>query len=110
LRLSRAKLALNRTSAPTEPALAARQAADWQIDAANGISGMRAFAVRFRRHANKRAGNSRPAALYQVFAAARDRFFYEVVNAQLDFERTADGRVKDLVLHQNGQNTTATKQ
>jgi CubicO group peptidase (beta-lactamase class C family) len=39
---------------------------------------------------------------FPVYASARDRFFYKVVDAQLDFERDADGRVTALVLHQNG--------
>ena len=47
---------------------------------------------------------------YEVFASARDRFYYRVVNAQLDFERDARGQVIDLVLHQNGQNIKAVKQ
>jgi hypothetical protein len=32
-------------------------------------------------------------------ASARDRFFYRVVDAQLTFERDADGKVVALVLH-----------
>ncbi|MFZ6759352.1 serine hydrolase [Undibacterium sp. Ji50W] len=38
-----------------------------------------------------------------VFAQAPDEFFYKVVDAQLSFQRQADGKIKGLVLHQNGQ-------
>ena len=39
---------------------------------------------------------------FPVFAYAPDRFLYKVVDAQLEFERSVDGRVTALVLHQNG--------
>jgi CubicO group peptidase (beta-lactamase class C family) len=42
-----------------------------------------------------------------VFASARDRFFYKMVDAQLDFERDADGKVIAVVLHQNGRDMRA---
>jgi len=41
-------------------------------------------------------------AAYPVYAKAKDHFFYTVVDAQLDFERDASGKVDALVLHQNG--------
>lgn len=44
---------------------------------------------------------------FPVFASAKDEFFYKVVNAQLSFERGADGKVRALVLHQNGQSPRA---
>jgi len=37
-----------------------------------------------------------------VYAKAKDHFFYTVVDAQLDFERDASGKIDALVLHQNG--------
>jgi hypothetical protein len=37
-----------------------------------------------------------------VFAETETRFFYKVVDAQITFERDAEGKVKRLVLHQNG--------
>lgn len=46
-------------------------------------------------------------AAYPVYATARDRFRYRVVDAQLDFERDGDGRVVALVLHQNGRDQRA---
>jgi serine-type D-Ala-D-Ala carboxypeptidase/endopeptidase len=42
-----------------------------------------------------------------IYASAADKFFYKIVDAQLDFERDAGGRVIALILHQNGQNLRA---
>lgn len=42
-------------------------------------------------------------AAFPVFAYEPDRFFFKVVDAQLHFERDADGRVVAVVLHQMGQ-------
>jgi CubicO group peptidase (beta-lactamase class C family) len=42
-----------------------------------------------------------------IFASARDKFFYKVVDAQLAFERDADGKVATVVLHQNGRDMRA---
>lgn len=42
-----------------------------------------------------------------IFASAKDKFFYRVVKAQLDFERDAGARVVAVVLHQNGRDMRA---
>jgi hypothetical protein len=42
-----------------------------------------------------------------IFASGRDRFFYKVVDAQIDFERDADGKVIAAVLHQTGRDVRA---
>lgn len=44
---------------------------------------------------------------YPVFASATDEFYYTVADAQLSFERGADGKVDALVLHQDGADRTA---
>jgi CubicO group peptidase (beta-lactamase class C family) len=44
---------------------------------------------------------------FPVFASAKDKFFYKVVDAQLDFERDAAGKVVALVLHQGGRDQRA---
>ncbi len=44
-----------------------------------------------------------------IFARARDRFFYKVVDAQLDFERDGGGKVIAAVLHQNGRDLRAAR-
>jgi hypothetical protein len=45
-----------------------------------------------------------------VFAEAPDKFFYKVVEAQLDFSRDASGAVTQVTLHQGGRNITGKKQ
>ncbi len=37
------------------------------------------------------------------FQPKRDKFFLKVVDAQLSFQRQADGKISGLVLHQNGR-------
>jgi CubicO group peptidase (beta-lactamase class C family) len=45
-----------------------------------------------------------------IFAEAPDKFFYKVVEAQLEFSRDASGTVTQVTLHQGGQNITGKKQ
>jgi CubicO group peptidase (beta-lactamase class C family) len=47
---------------------------------------------------------------YQVYATARDEFFYKVVNAQLSFVRDASGKVVALILHQGGRDQRTEKE
>jgi D-alanyl-D-alanine-carboxypeptidase/D-alanyl-D-alanine-endopeptidase len=42
-----------------------------------------------------------------IYASAADKIFYKIVDAQLDFERDAGGKVIAVILHQNGQNLRA---
>ncbi len=42
-----------------------------------------------------------------IYASAKDKFFYKIVDAQLDFERDANGKVIAVVLHQNGRDLRA---
>ena len=42
-----------------------------------------------------------------IYASAKDKFFLKVVDAQIDFERDAKGKVIALILHQNGANQRA---
>jgi CubicO group peptidase (beta-lactamase class C family) len=44
---------------------------------------------------------------FPIFASAKDKFFLKVVDAQLDFERDAGGKVVAVVLHQNGRDMRA---
>ncbi len=46
---------------------------------------------------------------FPVYSSAKDKFYYKIVNAQIDFERDANGDVTDLILHQNGQEIKALK-
>jgi len=49
-------------------------------------------------------------AAFPVYAQAKDHFFYIVVDAQIDFQRDAGGRVVALVLHQNGRDLRAPRE
>jgi serine-type D-Ala-D-Ala carboxypeptidase/endopeptidase len=42
-----------------------------------------------------------------IFASGKDKFFYKIVDAQLDFERDGGGKVIAVVLHQNGRDMRA---
>jgi D-alanyl-D-alanine-carboxypeptidase/D-alanyl-D-alanine-endopeptidase len=44
-----------------------------------------------------------------VYESAKDKFYYKVVDAQIDFVRDASGQVTQLVLHQNGNTITAAR-
>jgi serine-type D-Ala-D-Ala carboxypeptidase/endopeptidase len=44
-----------------------------------------------------------------IFANAKDKFFYKMVDAQLDFERDAGGKVIAVVLRQNGRDLRASR-
>ena len=44
---------------------------------------------------------------FSIFANAKDKFFYKIVDATLDFERDAGGKVVAVVLHQNGRDMRA---
>jgi len=45
----------------------------------------------------------------KIYESAKDEFFYKVINAQITFERGPDGKIKGLVLHQNGRDHEAAK-
>jgi hypothetical protein len=42
-----------------------------------------------------------------IFVSSKDKFFYKIVDTQLDFERDGDGKVVAAVLHQNGRDMRA---
>ncbi|MDA8020660.1 MAG: hypothetical protein MPN21_24745, partial [Thermoanaerobaculia bacterium] len=39
---------------------------------------------------------------FPIYPKKRDVFFYKVVDAELHFQRDADGEIEALVLHQGG--------
>ena len=43
----------------------------------------------------------------EVFAETEASFFYKIVDARIDFETDADGKVQRLVLHQSGSDVVA---
>jgi D-alanyl-D-alanine-carboxypeptidase/D-alanyl-D-alanine-endopeptidase len=46
---------------------------------------------------------------FRIYPSSEKEFYYRVVPAQITFETGADGKVEQLVLHQNGLNQTAKK-
>lgn len=46
---------------------------------------------------------------FEIFAESETKFFYTVVDAQITFEKGADGKATRLTLHQNGQNLPGPK-
>ena len=46
-------------------------------------------------------------AAYPIFASGKDKFFYKVVDAKLDFERDGGGKIIAVVLHQSGRDLRA---
>lgn len=46
---------------------------------------------------------------FPIYPNAKDEFYYTVVDAQLSFERDAQGKIVALVLHQNGMNQHAAR-
>jgi serine-type D-Ala-D-Ala carboxypeptidase/endopeptidase len=44
---------------------------------------------------------------FPIFASAKDKFFLKIVDAQLDFDRDADGKVVAVTVHQNARDTWA---
>jgi CubicO group peptidase (beta-lactamase class C family) len=45
----------------------------------------------------------------QIFPESETKFFYKVVDAQIEFEKGKDGKVEKLILHQNGQDMPGLK-
>jgi hypothetical protein len=43
---------------------------------------------------------------YEIYASAKDEFYYKIVDAQITFTRT-NGKVTGLILHQNGRDVPA---
>ena len=46
---------------------------------------------------------------FPIFAREKDKFFYAVVDAQLDFQRDESGKIVAVVLHQDGKDQRAPK-
>lgn len=46
---------------------------------------------------------------FEIFPMSESDYFYKIVDAKITFERDENGKVVNLVLHQNGQDMPATK-
>lgn len=90
-------------AAPTEIQLDARTLGDYVGKYKFDFGGVLDVALRSDNIEAQLSGQ--PA--FPIYATAKDRFFYKVVDAQLDFERDPDGRVTSVILHQNGKDLRA---
>ena len=45
----------------------------------------------------------------EIFPSETDEFYYKIVDAQLRFNRDAEGNIESLTLHQGGQNIPGKK-
>ncbi len=46
---------------------------------------------------------------FRIFPESETKFFYKIVDAEIDFEKGKDGKVEKLILHQNGKNLPGLK-
>jgi hypothetical protein len=90
---------------PVEIALPAEELAEYLGDYALTPAAGMSVAVQDGRLAVQVTGQPR----FPVYASAKDKFFYTVVDAQITFQRDAQGRVSGLVLHQGGRDFAAAK-
>jgi D-alanyl-D-alanine-carboxypeptidase/D-alanyl-D-alanine-endopeptidase len=44
-----------------------------------------------------------------VYPSAKDSFYYKIVDAQVTFVRDANGKITQLILHQNGRDIPAVR-
>lgn len=94
-------------ASPFPPAVTLDPALLQEYAGTYNTSGLGAFTVTLRSGAVYVQLSGQPAV--PVYASAKDRFFYKVVDAQIQFNRDAAGRVTSLTLHQNGQEITAVR-
>lgn len=65
------------------------------------------LALTFRQEENRLFAQLTGQPEIAIFGEGKDRFFYKVVDAQLSFERGANGEVIAVILHQNGRDQRA---
>jgi hypothetical protein len=46
---------------------------------------------------------------FQIFPESETKFFYKIVDAQIEFEKGKEGEVEKLILHQNGKDMPGVK-
>lgn len=63
------------------------------------------FVLTVTHEGNRLWGQATGQPAFRMWASARDSFFLRVVDAEVTFERDANGRVTALTLHQNGRST-----
>lgn len=67
------------------------------------------FAVVLTEEGNQLFAQATGQPRFPIFAEARDRLFFKVVDAVLEIQRGADGQVTGLILHQGGQHLPGKK-
>ena len=60
------------------------------------------FAITITREADRMYAQATNQPRFRIYASAKDRFYFRVVNAQLEFERDGAGKITGVVLVQNG--------
>ena len=73
-----------------------------QLDAFTGAYVNKRQTFRITRDANGLSAKLNDQAAAPIFAMGSDRFFYKIVDAELEFTRDPSGRVNGVILHQNG--------
>jgi len=73
-----------------------------QLDALTGVYVNKQQTFRITRDGNGLAAKLNDQPPVPIFAMERNRFFYKVVDAELEFTHDAAGHVNGVILHQNG--------
>jgi CubicO group peptidase (beta-lactamase class C family) len=98
---------------PQSPLKAVRPVLSLDAAVLDEFVGYFAFTPAIRLHVTRDGGVLRAQLTGQeavpIFAEAKDQFFYKGVDAQLTFSRDADGKVAQVMLHQNDRDQTARK-
>jgi hypothetical protein len=72
------------------------------LDAFTGVYVNKRQTFHIMRDGNGLAAKLNDQTAVPIFAMSADRFFYKIVDAELEFTHDAGGRVNGLILHQNG--------
>ena len=68
------------------------------------------FAIVFTVEKGRLMAQATGQAKFPVFPESKSKFFWKVVDAQVSFERDAEGKVNACVLHQNGLDQRAPRE
>lgn len=67
------------------------------------------FALRIFVDGNKLMSQATNQGAFEIFPEKKDGFFFKVVKAELEFKRDANGKIDQLILHQNGRDLPGKK-
>jgi CubicO group peptidase (beta-lactamase class C family) len=74
-----------------------------------GVFDIAGRTLEFKREGTKLKAQVAGQPQFEVFASEKDKFFWKVVEARLEFHRGADGKVESLTLYQAGQEIKCTR-